>query len=359
MRILYKEDVLDIIYAATLLGTGGGGTITLALRMLDELEKTHKIQVKMIETDEMEQGKYACMVAGMGSPVSLEAKGFGKDAVYAFKGYQEELRKSGKDLAYTYSGEYGGLSTFVSIYVSILCDVPFVNLDGNGRAVPEMGTTLLPLYRYPTSPFVLANENGDVVVCNTKDPYNTKAAEKFARVICVAEGMKIGFACWAVDRDNAKKYMIPGGMDKLLLTGRILRNLKTEDDPVKSLSGALQCRELFRGTVSKVDLVSRDGFDFGITYVETGYGTASISFKNENILAKDERGDVILTVPESICLLDVDNFMPLTNAAVKEGMRIIVIALPAAELWWHTPDGYDCWREILKGIGYNGEAVCY
>ena len=93
--------------------------------------------------------------------------------------------------------------------------------------------------------------------------------------------------------------------------------------------------------------------------METGYGTASISFKNENILAKDERGDVILTVPESICLLDVDNFMPLTNAAGKEGMRIIVIALPAAELWWHTPDGYDCWREILKGIGYNGEAVCY
>lgn len=360
MRILYKQDILDIAYGATFLGAGGGGPVSLSLRMLDELEKKQPIRLEMIEVDEMEEGKYACMVAGFGSPSALDRLGFGRDAIYAFLGYRDEYRQQGLDLAYTYSGEYGGLSTFVPMYVAMSCGVPFVNLDGNGRAVPEVGTTLLPLFGYPTTPVVMANENGDVTIGKPRNPNDVAAGEKIARQMCMAYGMKVGFACWAVDKHTATKYMIPSAMNKAEAIGKFLRAARGRGaDASEAICKAIEARELFRGAVADIELTARDGFDFGTVRISTGGGEACVMFKNENMYAKDQAGTVVLTVPESICLLNTETAEPLNNASVKEGMNVAVVAIPAAAKWWEVPDGYNCWKHILKSMGYEGQAVRY
>ena len=43
MRKLHKQDIVEILYGATLLGAGGGGSLCFGLDMLKKLEKTGEI----------------------------------------------------------------------------------------------------------------------------------------------------------------------------------------------------------------------------------------------------------------------------------------------------------------------------
>lgn len=40
MRKLYEQDIREILYGATLLGAGGGGSLAWSIKMLDNLNKS-------------------------------------------------------------------------------------------------------------------------------------------------------------------------------------------------------------------------------------------------------------------------------------------------------------------------------
>ena len=152
MRKLYKQDIVEILYGATLLGAGGGGSLCFGLDMLKRMEDDgENIELDMLELSEIGDDEYAAMVAGLGSPVAMldtKLPMFGPDAVYAFKAFQKSLIPEGKDVKYLYSGEMGGFNTFVPMMVAILSDkdpakrIKFLDVDSNGRAVPELNTIL-------------------------------------------------------------------------------------------------------------------------------------------------------------------------------------------------------------------------
>ena len=126
MRKLYKQDIVEILYGATLLGAGGGGSLCFGLDMLKRMEDDgENIELDMLELSEIGDDEYAAMVAGLGSPVAMldtKLPMFGPDAVYAFKAFQKSLIPEGKDVKYLYSGEMGGFNTFVPMMVAILSD---------------------------------------------------------------------------------------------------------------------------------------------------------------------------------------------------------------------------------------------
>ena len=69
MRKLHKQDIVEILYGATLLGAGGGGSLCFGLDMLKKLEKTGEIiELDLLELDEIGDDEYAAMVAGLGVP---------------------------------------------------------------------------------------------------------------------------------------------------------------------------------------------------------------------------------------------------------------------------------------------------
>ena len=128
---------------------------------------------------------------------------------------------------------------------------------------------------------------------------------------------------------------------------------------MEAIGEAAECKELFRGKISGIEIVSKGGFDFGLTKIEDGYAVRTVSFKNENMIARDADGTVMMTVPDSICLIDSDTGIPLNNASTKEGMNVTVIGFAASDKWWQLPEGYDCWRNILRAMDYDGDAVRY
>lgn len=355
MSITYSRDeITNIIYGATFFGAGGGGSIDNGMDLLNALDEDVELKVDTI--DEMKDDAYSVMSAGLGSPSAMKEKGFGAEAIYVVKGMMDVAKNEGKRVDYIYSGEQGGFNTMVPIYVAIKLGMPMLDLDGNGRAVPELNTGLLPIYEIPIDPLVISNANGDIVVGHPKDPLDSVACETIARSICMAYGMSVGFSTWLMSKADHKKASAIGQLSLAEKVGGMLRSFNKDPMDLSSELDLLGVKNKVYavGTIKKIDLQAENGFDFGCTVIEGSDGKIfKVDFKNENLIIRDENGKALLVVPEIITLVDAKTFKPLSNADTKAGQQVILLGVKAPSRWWDIPAGYDCWAHILKLIGYS------
>ena len=102
MRKLHKQDITEILYGATLLGAGGGGSLSQGLGMLEHLDQNgENIELDLLDLAEIGDNEYAAMVAGLGSPVAMldpDMPMFGPDAVHAFRAFQKAFISEGKEI---------------------------------------------------------------------------------------------------------------------------------------------------------------------------------------------------------------------------------------------------------------------
>jgi len=361
-RSLSKKEIEEVIYGATLLGAGGGGSLPDGLRLLSEVTRDKEVKLEMVDPEEMDANEYAVTVAGIGAPKVLKEKNFGPEALYAFDAMKNVAFFAGKDIKYVMAGEIGGFNAMVPMYVAMLKNIPFVNGDGNGRAVPELSTGLYPTYDIPPTPLVLAGRDGNVIIAYLKDPRDNASAENIARHISIAYGMSAAFSTWIVNKNDIVEKLAPKSIDKCQLIGAAILKAKKENlSVVGEITKVVKCKELFQGTIKDIKIKTEGGFDFGTT-VLAGTGkfkgeVCEIDFKNENLLARNGQGQVIATVPDMIGLLDLDKKEPLTNAETEKGLNIAVIGIPAPDNWWKKPEGFTCWKHILTKVGYNGGPV--
>ena len=369
MRVLKEKDILEVLYGATLLGAGGGGSLKFGIDMMEELKKEGKdISIKLLSPEEIGDDEYAAMVAGLGSPVAmLDNKNgmFGPDAIYAFKAFQKAYAMEGKTVKYLMSGEMGGFNTFVPMLVSILSDddpekrIMMVDVDDNGRAVPELNTTLTCYYGHPATPLGMGSYNGNEIIIY---PQSDHDGEAIARQLCMLYDMRIGFATWGMNKQDMLNDLVPGCITQAQEIGAAMLKAKENGaDVMEELKKVTEIREFCRGKIKSVDLKQVNGFDCGVTTVEgDDVQTYIIEFKNENLILKDADGDVKLTAPEGIGLIDLDNTYPLTNADTKEGMNLLVTMVPAHPNWWDEDHkAYTCWLPEFELIGYTGGPVRY
>jgi len=78
----------------------------------------------------------------------------------------------------------------------------------------------------------------------------------------------------------------------------------------------------------------------------------------EHMFVTDADGNVVITVPDIVSIVDTDTYTPLTNDQIRAGQNVVVMTIPCAEMW-NIPEGYDCFRDILGKLGYKGERVTY
>lgn len=353
-RTLNREDIIDIIYGATFFGAGGGGSIANGMELLDKFDKN--VELIVDDLKDMDENAYSVMAAGLGSPLAMKERGFGPEAISVVEGMMKVPADSGKKVTHIYSGEQGGFNTMVPIYAAISLGLPVLDLDGNGRAVPELNTGLLPIYDIPIDPLVLANANGDIVVGHPKEPLDSVACETIARSICMAYGMSVGFSTWMMSKADHEKASAVGQLSLARTVGSLLRASDTKADNLsaKLTEKGVQHKVFAKGKIKKIDVTVENGFDFGKTVIETEKGKLyTVDFKNENLIIRDADGKALLVVPEIITIIDTDTMKPLSNADTAEGQNVMLLGVKAPQRWWDTPRGYDCWAHILKLIGYS------
>lgn len=358
MRKLNLQDLRDVAIGATFLGSGGGGSPENGLKLVEEIGKVTS-EITLVSPDEISDGEYVAMIAGMGSPVALKEKGFGPEAINAFDGLQKLYGWLGVEFKYIMPGETGGFNTITPIYVAAIRKLTVVDADGTGgRAVPDLETSLYYLYGIPTSPFILADREGNLVMGWTKNPLDAPMCENVARHVVVSFGMLAGLGTWVATGYQIKTYLEPNVIARSEMIGKTLRRAKDEGkSPAAEIVKAVNGYELIRGEITRIETKTVAGFDFGRTVIkgidEFEGKELSIDFKNENMIAWKAAGEPVAMVPDLICLLTVDGD-PLTNADTKEGMKISVIALSASERWRKHPKAFEVWRPILEKMGYTG-----
>lgn len=363
-RELRRTELTNIVYGSSFYGGGGGGSSEEGLALIEAMYKEEPDAViRMIDITEMEEDPniVSTMVAALGSPIATKGKTFQDESVNAVKGMSEEAKFQGKELRYVYSGEMGGGNTMLPLYAAWKCGLPILDTDGNGRAVPELNTGLLPVHGIPTSPVILASEAGDTIVARTEDPMDGAACEKIARYMCQAFDQGIGFAAWMMNREQHLQASALGQMTLAIEVGSILMSVPVSE-AIGSLADYFGKKQIpFRpiveaGTITDIEITSAGGFDTGVTTVQADNGEiCKVIFQNENLYA--EAGDkTIVTVPSIISMLDLSNEQmaaPVSNSETYVGQRIALTETKANERWYDLPECYGCWNEVMVSAGYR------
>ncbi len=371
-----KQDILNVLKGATFLGAGGGGSFIYGKRLLDKLEELqYDIQFELLSLDEMEDTKHAGMVAALGQPTAIDPTSLSEDLPAAFTALKIACQADGNDLAYLYSGEMGGFNTMVPIFLSIVSDkdpakrIPVLDVDANGRAVPELGTCLASARGIEPSPLGMAgHKSGQAQYRYISWPEDATAAEAMARKLGGGWYDLIGFSTWAMSKNELQSN---AGVNYISYARRIGEALGNTQMPLfDALHSVIpQLKELFNGTIEEIRSDGGGGFDRGMVIIKDragGNDRIAIRFQNESLYVgkfeNDEITEVYLTVPELTSLVDADTREPLTNdntQDIRVGQNVTVFLSPAHYYWWDGKEAYSCFRHVLDDAGYTGEFVRY
>lgn len=364
---LYKQDLVNIIYGATVLGAGGGGSASGGLTLLENYIKVHgEPQLQMISTKEMNVGAYAAVTAGMGSPVALKDKDFTPYAVNSYNALVDMAANMGRTLSYTLPVEIGGFNTFVPMLIAMMNDIPVVDADGAARAVPALDTLLLHVNGLDTSPLAMADQNNNRLTIELADPRDASEAEVIGRNICVAFDMMAGLSGWMVNQAQIEAAIGNGTITRAKTVGECMAEYKKLDTTESfyeylAAHSDLECTPVCRGTITDVEVKVVAGFDYGTATIAGKDGaTYKVLFQNENLVLY-KNGEVVMTAPDIISFYDIDTGMPLTNADTVKGQNVDIGIIKVDERWWKTGEENvnKIWAPYFKNVEYTGKIVRY
>ncbi len=364
MRILTRQDMIEILYGCTILGTGGGGELEGGIAKIDaalEAGKTFRLATfDEIDDEDIIGTPYAC---GAISPLTEEERKKYENLPRTTESYyllalrqMEEFL--GKEVKGVISTELGGGNTASAFYCGAMTDRYILDGDPAGRSVPALQHTTYYLNDVPICPMSVMNKFGEgaVITSVTSD----ERAEDLVRALAVVSQNSVA----VVDHVNTaavlKGAVINGAISYAQKIGKAFLDTREADgDYVAAVTEAGEGKFMFAGTVTKSEFETIDGYTYGNTEI-AGTGdyrgeTLRIWYQNENIISW-RNGEYFVTVPDLICLFNLDEKMPEMNPYAKVGSQVAVTALPSpAE--WATPAGIDLLGP--RSFGYDVDYVPY
>lgn len=334
MRTLTLEQIDWMAEGAAVLGAGGGGSTYLASLALKRLLR-EGAAVRVVETTELAADAMGPVVSGMGAPTvgieRLPTQGrYGAlvDAVRAFMKAPVE---------FVAIGEIGGGNAITPLVAAAESGLPVVDADPMGRAFPELQMDTYMIDGLSPDPLFL--HDGKSVVVSMQGIQDPTTAERYARALTWAMGGSAGLVLPVLTGEQVRKHGIAGTLSLTEAIGRAMDQARKVKEPTADaiLSVVPAGRHLFEGKI--VDVVRRTaaGFARGTITIE-GLGAfrgrqLEVEFQNEYLIARDrDAGDegVLLTVPDLLVLLEQESGQALGSEAVRYGLRIQVLGLPAA-----------------------------
>lgn len=359
MKTLTKQNIIDILYGCTVLGTGGGGNLEEGLEMMEQDFEEGR-ELRLASLSELPDDAYIATPYGCGAPPALDAEEDEKykrlphlgypASILAFKSLEEYF---GEKFFAVSSTELGGANTAEALHTACQLGLPLIDADPAGRSVPELQHSTYFVKNKSITPMAVATDYGDVVIL--KDAVDDFRAEDITRAIAVVSNSMVGVADHPMKGKDYKESIIPDAISYALRIGEILREEreagKDGEAVAKAITRAAEGKFLFKGTVEKTPWEQRDGFNYGEIHLK-GIGefaeeTYKIWFKNENIVSY-RNGKVDVSVPDLICMVDKDG-KPLTTPNFEQGMELNIFALPSPEIW-KTEEGLKCFGPAHFGL---------
>ncbi|MBO8167865.1 MAG: DUF917 domain-containing protein [Thermoanaerobacteraceae bacterium] len=351
MKYIDKDTIEDIALGAALLGTGGGGDPYVGKLMALQAIEEHG-PVQLIDPEDVPDDALIVPTAMMGAPtVLIEKIPSGEEIFRAFEGLKSYLNR---DIYATVPIEAGGVNSMIPIAVAAQLGLPLIDCDGMGRAFPELQMVTYHLYDISATPMMIADEKGNVLMLKTIDNVWT---ERLARNATVEMGASVMISIYPMTGKELKKAAIRNIVTFSAKIGKAIRNSRSSNkNPVDVCLEATGGIELFRGKITDVSRKTEGGFVRGealLEGVEDYSGqNMKVQFQNENLIAI-KNGKVVATVPDLICIVNLETAMPVTTERLKYGSRVAVLGIPCDEKW-RTPRGIE-----TVGPRYFGYDVDY
>ncbi|CAN5715841.1 DUF917 domain-containing protein [soil metagenome] len=336
MRTLDEQQIRDIATGSAVLGTGGGGDPYLGT--LDTIQAVRKYGPLSLSTlDEVPDETLVVSPFAIGSPVPhIERLSLTPEIMRAFAAMSKYF---GKPIGAIMPIEIGGVNSVVPLAVGRTLGLPVLDVDGMGRAYPEIQLITLTLFGHPAAPFAVADEHGNAAIFDTIDNHWT---ERLARPVAVEMGAIAGGVGFPITVADLKVAGIPGSVSYAESIGRKIREAQvSHQDPVQAVLKAANGFQLFAGRIIDVQRRTEKGWARGEALIAGGDAWNGhemvVQFQNEHLVAKLD-GEIVASVPDLIAILDTERGDPITTEHLRYGFRVSVIAMPC-DPKWRTPEG--------------------
>ena len=328
---LDSQDIDNIALGAGILGTGGGGSTRLTrLRAQTLLKEGRKIEV--VSPDALEDDDLIIAVGGMGAPtIGIERIAEGGECLRAVRAVEAAAGIKSTALI---TDEIGGGNSIEPMIAAALAGLPVVDVDGMGRAFPELQMSTFFIHGLNPSGGALADDKGNsVVLTNMISPH---WLERVARSITVSMGCSAAFALPPMRGDFLKKAGIRNTISQAWRLGEaVLAARKAKRDPIETIVSRENGRLLFRGKVVDARRWTTGGFARGELSIDGFHEFAdsrlAIDFQNENLIARLD-SEVVAIVPDLICIVDAETGRAISTEDMRYGLRVAVIAIPCSPL---------------------------
>ncbi|HEC96245.1 MAG TPA: DUF917 domain-containing protein [Euryarchaeota archaeon] len=357
---LHHKDLEDVIYGATLLGAGGGGSTSIGLSFISQIQKEGK-SVVLVSPDEIKDDALVVVPAILGAPTTRNKH---IPALSLIKKYFENVEKRTTD--YVVPLEVGAGNFAVPIHAAAWSNIPLIDGDGAGRSIPSLKLVSFEMHDIPISPMAIAKTDGNGAILFVN---NTEWAEKICLQILVAFKGNAGATFYPMTGRQLKDSVIPGTVSLSMKIGSILRKVREEGAYLPDIfTEELDAYVLGIGKVKSIEMRSSKSTSFQKTVVRTERGNLEVYatygkvgfeteegeqetlYTNENIIAK--LGERILTIaPDLICWSTTDG-KPLTNTDLKEGLDVVVLGFEAHEKL-RSEKALTEFRRIYKEVGFE------
>jgi len=335
ITIVTEEQLSAFVLGAGVLGSGGGGNPRYDYLMAKQSIRRHG-PVRIIQLDELTASDFVMPLCFMGAPlVAMEKIPSGKELRALLEKTEQVYGRKVTALVPT---EIGGGNALLPFFIAGELDLPVVDADDIGRAFPElqMCASFLAADVEAFGPTVLADQDGNVVTIEAKDP---KRIEALARAVTVAMGSVAAEMIHAYSGDVAKRVLVPGSISRAIEIGSVILGARRDKiNPVTALVNALGGKVIMKGMITDIDHAIVGGFLRGKVVIQ-GSQNGEVQYQNEYLVARVE-DKICATTPDIIMLLEEESGEPLTTDIISYGLRVAVVALPAPEVWT-TPKGLE------------------
>jgi DUF917 family protein len=345
MRVT-PNDLVPMARGAAVLGGGGGGDPHIG-RLLAQSAMREFGPVEIVSPDAVPTDACVLPIAMMGAPTVMVEKI--PSAGQISLALETLARYLGRTPTHVACMEAGGVNSMVPFVAAARLGLPLIDGDAMGRAFPELQMVLPTLSGISATPMSIVDDKGNRGVFDTID---NNWAERLARSVTIDMGCAPIVSLYAMSGSDVRDCFVPGTLSLCLQIGSAIDTARaTNQDPVSALVATLGGKLIHTGKVVDVTRRTVTGFARGEAVV-TGLdgaagGTMVLRFQNEHLIAELD-GEVLVTTPDLIVVVDAETGEPITTESLRFGHRVAVVAAPMDERW-HTPAGIE-----LVGPRYFG-----
>lgn len=354
MKKMDERDLIAAVWGGAVLGGGGGGSPEAGYRLGKKALDVGT--VLLADVDEMNSEDPVFTAGLVGSP-KQGTSGPCSDAYVDAFSILEHM--TGIKPNAVNSNECGGLAAVNGWLQAAILGIAVLDAPCNGRAHPTglMGAMGLHKVQSYVSRQAAVGEKCRMYVEGSLEDASSMVRElsKIEGLVAVARNpVSVGYvkqhgACGAISRCMELGYAMAGLIESELevdpLKPEFVGGNPEAWGPYRSagyFASSMAAMVLggvitFMGSVQKVDVDTKGGFDVGAVELvssqpRNGEGEiVRLLFMNE-YLTYELGGHVVFAFPDLITLMDIHTGWPISSAEIREGMEVIMLVVPWSKL---------------------------